>query len=70
MRWEKMGELINIEGLISDLKFYEVYCDLIHSVEENFPVHCPGYSGKCSFCEVPKYRKKAGIELTKLKLGV
>jgi len=64
-----MGKVINIEELLLDLKLNNS-CDLIKGIEQNFPPRCYGYPDECSYCGLPKYCKKAGIELIKLKLGV
>lgn len=65
-----MAKVINIEGLISDLRNYDSYCDLINDFKFSSHPHCSGYPGVCKVCDVPKYREKAKIELMKLKLGV
>lgn len=54
-------------GFISNL---EMHCSLIHEKgSEDLPL-CSGYSRECEECEVPKYFKKARIELTKINFGV
>ena len=61
-----MKKVINIEQLISDLRFYESHCDLIKDNSKKNPLaHCGGYPNECNICELPKYNIKVKNELKK-----
>ena len=64
----KMRNLINLEKLASDLRYYESHCDLIKDISKKKPfAHCGGYLIECDVCELPKYHEEVRIQLTKLK---